>query len=421
MARSNPVAWISLCAAFFLVLQAAPCQTKSGNAPTSGTGTTTGPSKTTTIPTQPPPPTPPPPPQPIFLTGRVLAEDGKPPMGETKIERVCNGEAHAEGYADASGYFSIELGGRHADAFQDASEAGTSSLGPLGGEPGSNTSTFGAQQGSNSPVGLNQGQRFLSCELRASISGYRSQAILLDFRHPLDNPDIGVILVHREQPGEDGTVVSARSLAAPKDAKKAFDKGLELVRKGNLEDARKNFEKAVAVYPEYSTAWCELGKLQVAQGQSDIARGSFQYASKADPKYLDPYVQLSLLALRDKNWPLLAELTDKAGQLDTFDYPQVFFFNAVAYFNLHQIDPAEKSILRAERLDTRHKLPEIAHLHAVILLQRHNYPAAAERLRAYLTWAPDAADAEKIRAQVAQLEKLTAQNSQDAAEPAKQQ
>ena len=37
------------------------------------------------------------------------------------IETVCNGSAHSEGYTDAKGYFSIELGARNG-VIQDASE-----------------------------------------------------------------------------------------------------------------------------------------------------------------------------------------------------------------------------------------------------------------------------------------------------------
>src|SRR6185436_14030890 len=100
--------------------------------------------------------------------------------------------------------------------------------------------------------------RLLGCELRARLVGYRSQMVSLSNRRALDNPDIGIILLHKLTPNEGGTI-SATSLAAPKDAKKAFEKGIDFLKKKKPEDALKSFEKAVELYPKYATAWYELG------------------------------------------------------------------------------------------------------------------------------------------------------------------
>src|SRR4051812_35977170 len=70
----------------------------SGTTTTSpGPTTTTRPTTTTTTPTQ---PTPTQPAQPIFLSGRVMLEDGEPPSESVIIERVCSGAPHSEGYTD---------------------------------------------------------------------------------------------------------------------------------------------------------------------------------------------------------------------------------------------------------------------------------------------------------------------------------
>ena len=53
--------------------------------------------------------------------------------------------------------------------------------------------------------------------------------------------------------------VSATTLAAPKNAKKAFQKGLELVKKKKLDEAQASFQQAVQTYPKYAGAWFEFG------------------------------------------------------------------------------------------------------------------------------------------------------------------
>ena len=48
--------------------------------------------------------------RPIFISGKVMLEDGTPPQESVVIERVCNGNARPEGYTDSKGRFSFEVG-----------------------------------------------------------------------------------------------------------------------------------------------------------------------------------------------------------------------------------------------------------------------------------------------------------------------
>ena len=171
--------------------------------------------------------------------------------------------------------------------------------------------------------------RYVNCELRARLAGYRSQVVSLANRRALDNPDIGTILLHRMAPNE-GNTVSATALDIPKDARKAFDKGQEASKKSKPEEALKNYSKAVELYQQYAAAWYELGKLQAVGGDLQIARGSFNEAVKADPKFLPALVAIADIDVQAKKWREVVDVTDRAAKLDAFDYPQVFFYNAVA-------------------------------------------------------------------------------------------
>jgi len=407
---------ITIFAAAVFLLPPAFSQAKGGAATTppgsgASTGTTTGttttsiPGATTpTITTNPQPTTPNTPsmPLPVPISGRVMVDDGTPPPDTVVIERVCNASIHAEGYTDHKGYFYIDLG-MEQGVMQDASTSG------LFNDSGTR---FSGQSQTASGMGRGDmsNQRYRNCDLRASLPGYRSQVVSLANRGAMDSPDIGTIFLHRVGNAE-GRVISAISLAAPKDARKSFEKGADQVKKQKLDDAVKSYQKAVQVYPQYAAAWFELGKLQAAKGQADAAHQSFDAAVQADPKYLNPYLELSRLALGAKNWQELADVTGRAVKLDPFDYPQQFFFNSVANYNLRNMDAAEKSAREAEKLDTQHRYPQVSHLLGVILAQRQDYTGAAGEMRDYLKYAPGAADAATVRAQLDQLEKLSAQNA----------
>jgi TolA-binding protein len=355
---------------------------------TSSTPAAAGNTSTTTNPAQP---------APIFLSGRVMLEEGTPPPAPVRIERVCGASTHTEGFTDPSGNFAIQLGSGENAAYQDASDTGGAGgpRSPMGGMGGPNLG----------PSSSGTDRRLLNCELRARLGGYRSQSISLTDRRPMDNPDVGVILLHRES-ADGATTVAASSLAAPKDARKAFDKAQELRQKGKVDDAYKNYQKAVSLFRGYAAAWCELGKIEAGSGQFDKARLSFREAVKADAKYPDGYVQLGALAARDRNWQEVSDLTDQALKLNSFDYPMAWFHNAVANYNLDHMDLAEQSALKAERLDTRHQYPRVEYLVGLIRLERKDYKSAAEYIRAYLKQAPDAEDAAQARDQLAKIEAL---------------
>ena len=70
----------------------------------------------------------------------------------------------------------------------------------------------------------------MGCELRATLAGFRSDIVSLNGRRAMDNPDVGVIILHR-MANVEGFTYSGTSAFAPKDAKKAYDKGREAVKK----------------------------------------------------------------------------------------------------------------------------------------------------------------------------------------------
>jgi tetratricopeptide (TPR) repeat protein len=342
---------------------------------------------------------------PVLLTGHVAIDDGSPLPKPATLERVCNGVPHTEGYTDPKGVFNIQLGGQ-AGVFQDATAAPSRMAGPPPmGNPAANSPLDGM---SGESLGGSQDRSLENCELRAKLAGFRSQSIMLAGRHPMDNPDVGAILIHREVPGE-GSTVSATTVNAAKAARKAFDKGRELLKKNQSGEARDEFQKAVQIDQSYAAAWVELGKLQAESNDLDGARSSFRTAMKSDPKFVNPYLELSRLALNDKKWREAADLTDQALRLDSFDYPQAYLFNAAAKFNLQEVDEAEKSIKEAARLDTRHQYPPVARLYGTILQYKKDYAGAVLQYRTYLKMAPNADDAPTVRKQLEALDKLTSE------------
>jgi tetratricopeptide (TPR) repeat protein len=223
----------------------------------------------------------------------------------------------------------------------------------------------------------------------------------------MDNPDVGRIVLHRNTAVQ-GVSISATSLAAPKDARKAYEHGLQSLHKGKQAEAGKDFEKAVDVYPTYADAWVELGRLRAAGQQTEPARDAFKKAMSADSKLVTPYLELGMMSAREQKWQDSAEYLDKAVQLDPVDFPQAWYVDAVANFNLKKLEPAEKSAREAVKLDPQHRNPRAEYLLGLVLMEKRDYAGAAAELKNYLAMAPTADNHEEVKKQLEQIERFQA-------------
>jgi tetratricopeptide (TPR) repeat protein len=242
------------------------------------------------------------------------------------------------------------------------------------------------------------------CELRANLAGFRSDSINLFDRKSNDNPEVGTIFLHR-QANVEGLTVSVTAALAPGSARKAFDKGREAEKKGKWEDAQRQFQKAVGEYPKFAAAWYELGRTQEHLNDIEGARKSYAQSLAADAKFVSPYEQLAGLAASEKNWPEMAKNSSRLLQLNRVDFPRAWYSNAFANFQLQNIEAAEKSAREGIAADSGHHFPQMNYLLAIILEQKQDYAGAAASLRSYITLAPKAADVDKVKQQLAELER----------------
>jgi tetratricopeptide (TPR) repeat protein len=340
----------------------------------------------------------------MFLRGRVATDDGTPIPHDALVERVCDARVRQQVYAASRGDFSMELG-TMTDSYLDAS---------------GDTSPQNGQASKVQGTGISR-LELTNCELRATVSGFRSSVISLADLTPVSSTvDVGAIVVHRATKIK-GMTLSATPYKVPRDASRAYEKGLEAGRNGRLADARQYFEKAVEIYPKYANAWFQLGVVLQNLAQKESARTAYIQATTIDPKFLPPYLSLASLAYEAEDWTQVLSLTnhvldpdplkyaDVTGyilDLDPLDYAEAYFYNSAANYKLDKIEDAEKSALKAERLDVRPRFPQLHLLLAEIFARKNNYATAISEIQTYLELAPHAKDADQVRERLAKLEKL---------------
>src|SRR5581483_6981511 len=125
-----------------------------------------------------------------------------------------------------------------------------------------------------------------------------------------------------------------------------------------------------------------------------------------DSRFILPYIQLAYLSLQESDWKTVVSLTDRALALNPFNYPAIHFFNAVANFNLHNYDAAERSSKKANLLDSQEAFPRNHLLLSQLLTQKGDYQGAAAELKTYLQVQPKADDLEQVKQELGRLQTL---------------
>ncbi len=332
-----------------------------------------------------------------LISGSVVTDDGSPLPPNIVIERVCGGQPHRETYLNTGGFFSYQIGVDN-PAMMDASS----------GHMGSSWDPMATNENSMGGMTIGNNNLWIGCELRASATGYRSTTVTLN-RGQMTGQflEVGTIIIYPISRIQ-GTTVSAISLRAPKDAKKALERADKAYRKQKYEEAIAGYTSAVGIYPNYASAWVAMGQAHLHLKQQGEAKAAFAKAIEADSKFVIPYIELAKLANREQNWREMADLTEKANALDPMDFPEAFVMNALANLYLNNHEAAEQSARRAQRLDTSHRFPMGNLILANLLGQKKDSAGEMEQLRTYLKYAPSNANTDRVRGRIQELESIGA-------------
>jgi tetratricopeptide (TPR) repeat protein len=238
------------------------------------------------------------------------------------------------------------------------------------------------------------------CRITIWVKGYRKTTVTL---HD------GAVVVLQQMGDPEGSTISATALHVPKAAAKAYDKGVAALADEKLPAAQKQFEQAVAAYPDYAQAWSSLGEALEQESRIKEAVAACEHAIKADPKYIRPYLQLMRMAVNEKRFEDAAALGERAMKLNPVEFTGIFYYDAKANYELKHLDVAEQTARRAVELDSAHQYPQAESLLGMILADKGDKKEALKHLNAYLALAPKGDEVPAVRQRIEDLEKPAAQ------------
>jgi tetratricopeptide (TPR) repeat protein len=187
----------------------------------------------------------------------------------------------------------------------------------------------------------------------------------------------------------------------PKPALVHYDKAVELAKKGDHTKAIEELKLAIKEYPSFALAFNELGVQYLKLNQLQDADEAFQNALKLNPDAVVALINRGIAIFMMKRYgdavPILREALAKNDQSAVGHY-----FLGQALAGLGQFEEAEKELLASLDLG-KEQMKEAHRLLAIIYTSRGAKTQAAKQLEAYLKLAPNAPDAEKLRATIRQL------------------
>jgi tetratricopeptide (TPR) repeat protein len=310
----------------------------------------------------------------LYFAGKVVMGAGGLPWDPIPVIVTCNNVVRYDTHTDAKGAFEIEAAAKESEV------------------------SPGVSSGRLTPTQL------VGCTVHASLEGFQSSTLTIQNNSIVDNPDIGTISLHLDEKAS-GFAVSTSTASASKDALKFYDKAHSEAMSRHLDGAQHDLEKAVQADPQFAEAWYQLGKVdEVVKPQE--AAAAYSKAAAADPLFSPPYVRIAELAAQQKKWQEVVDATDHALKLDPAGTPAIWYYSAVGNFNLGNRTVAEANAKTALAMDPSHTAPNTEQMLAVILAARGDYAGALQHLRNSLTYLPPGPNADMVKQQVAQLEKM---------------
>ncbi len=218
------------------------------------------------------------------------------------------------------------------------------------------------------------------------------------------------VFVRLKPPGVTPTskqgTISAASLKVPEKAARELERGNQELRKHNPEAARKHYQKALEIYPQFSSALNNLGVLCMEEKDYACSRDSFEKAVAADPDNAHALINLARIRMLERAVPAAQALLEKALVIDPLD-PQALTLMAENSLNAGHYDDA---VAYAHKVHTvPHERFAVAHLIAgeALELQRKPQEAAVE-YETFLKEAPQDPAAATARAGLERVQSTSA-------------
>jgi tetratricopeptide (TPR) repeat protein len=301
---------------------------------------------------------------PVILSGKVTLPDGTPPPVSVGLERLCS---------DNQG----------------------SGPGPLTNKKGEYVWRLDVD-----PLASR------ACHIRATSPGYESTLIDVSALPGVTTTNIKLDTIVITPKGADPEQINNNEDSVPGKALSAWKLAVKSLDAGNYPDAIQHLQTAVQAAPKFAQGWHIMGILFNQQRKPADARDAFEHAIAADPKYLPAYVSLARQCIRAKDWDGALKAADGEIKADTKHvYLEIYLHQAVARYQLKNLDGAIASVQQCIMLDKTHVVSRVEYVWGRVLEAKGDLDGARQHMTHYLDTDKTAKDAVQIKAHLDNLGK----------------
>jgi tetratricopeptide (TPR) repeat protein len=198
-----------------------------------------------------------------------------------------------------------------------------------------------------------------------------------------------------------GATVSATVLSIPDRAIREYDEAQRCLSRRDSDCASGHLSVAVGIAPQFVAAWNQLGTIAYQMRRYSDAETNFRRALDADPEAFEPLVNLGGVLL-NLGRPLEAIGYNRRAVARRPNNALANSQLGLSYFDLNDLDPAEKYLKIAVGLDPAHfSYPQLTL--AEIYRRRGDRPSALRQLHGFLDHHPDSPQAAGVRQEIAEL------------------
>jgi tetratricopeptide (TPR) repeat protein len=245
---------------------------------------------------------------------------------------------------------------------------------------------------------------------RLRVTGPEIEEAILDDIQPSRGDRLVTVVLHRKLTKEErkarNATISAQRLHVPKKAQKALDKGDAALRSEKLEQARKQYQKALKLYPRFEEAENDLGIIAMREGNKSEGKAAFERALNTNQHYAPAQVNLAKIAFDEKRYKDAYLLAKEALSSEPLNPGALFVGAESAFF---KGDYAETVSLTRTLHSLPHQQYSLAHFLAAKSLEAEHKPAAAlAEYKTFLEEDPSDPNAARARQLIALLEVTSA-------------
>ncbi len=293
----------------------------------------------------------------LILHGKVVMKDGSPPPHSVGIQRLCS-----DSYGDAPGPITNKKGEYIWNMDVDNLLTRT-------------------------------------CVLQATMAGFVSTSIdISDLNGFLDSAkELPTIVLSLG--GADPRTIVQKNDDVPAAARAPWKALSKAVDAGNIVEVGDQAKLVTEAAPKFARGWHTLGIALEAQAKIPEARDAFLHAVEIDPKMTVSWVTLSHCDVVVKDWQGALKAAENVIRMDSKHiYSEVYLHQAVALYELNNLDAAETSIKESLKQDPKMAKYRGEFALGVILAAKGDVAGAKEHIAKYLELYPNPRDLDQIKA-----------------------